>query len=187
MVVKVRLAKSLRHAGHYREAINALVEVLRERPNVPDLQREAAYAYQDWGRENPATYELAINGGRKEKDPKGQEFNLLWGWNRLALLTKRDKARQELFHEASYNVAKCWLLWAQQQEGAAKAAALKKAESAVLLTLQLHPDLGGGNWPKKYDALMRRIQQEAGQPQIGLPARKEADGSSKRADTAAVP
>jgi len=186
LAVKVRLAKSRRHSGHFKEALDMLVDVLKQRPNVPDLQREAAYAYQEWGRENPATYELAINGARKEKDSKGQEYNVLWGWTRLALLTKRDKARQEMFHEASYNVAKCWLLSAQQHEGSAKTEALKKAKSAVLLTVQLHPDLGGGDWPKKYDKPLIRIQQESGQPQIGLPPPKSTDGQTGRGDTAAA-
>ena len=96
------------------------------------------------------------------------------GLDALAALTRRDKKFQEVFHEASYNQAKCFLLQAQQQSGSEKAASLKKAESAVLLIAQLHPDLGSGDWPKKYDKLLRRIQKEAGQPETGVPHKNPA-------------
>ena len=82
-----------------------------------DGQREAAYAYQEWGRENPATLKLAIEGGRKEKGANGQDFNVLWGWARLAALTRRNKRFQEVYHEASYNLAKCYLLSALAARG----------------------------------------------------------------------
>jgi hypothetical protein len=186
LAVKVRLARSQRRSGHYKEAIDLLVDVLKTRPMLLDVQKEAAYTYQEWGRENPATYALAIGGARKAKDAKGQEYNVLWGWNRLAALTQRDKKYQEVFHEARYNLAKCWLLAALQQKDAEKAGSLDKARSAVELTAQLHPDLGGGDWPKKYDELMKRIQRESGQPQTGLPSRKHGDADKPHADTAAV-
>lgn len=185
LAVEVRMAKSQRRGGHFKEAIDLLTDVLKKKPMLLDAQREAAYTYQDWGRENPATYALAIGGGRKEKDAKGQEYNVLWGWTRLAALTRRDKKFQDVFHEASYNQAKCYLLQAQQQNGSEKAASLKKAESAVLLIAQLHPDLGGGDWPKKYDKLLRRIQKEAGQPETGIP-HKEAPATAKPTTDAAA-
>ncbi len=186
LAVKVRMAKSQRRGGHFKEAIDLLSDVLKQKPMLLDAQREAAYTYQDWGRENPATYNLAIAGGRKEKDAKGQEYNVLWGWTRLAALTRRDKKFQDVFHEASYNQAKCFLLQAQQQKGDEKAASLKKAESAVKLIAQLHPDLGGGDWPQKYDKLLKRIQQEAGQPQTGLPAPKSGEAPGTKASTNAA-
>ena len=186
LAVKVRLARSQRRSGHYKEAIDLLVDVLKTRPMLLDVQKEAAYTYQEWGRENPATYALAMGGTRKAKDPSGKEYNVLWGWNRLALLTQRNKKYQEVFHEARYNLAKCWLLSALQQKDAEKSGSLANARSAVELTVQLHPDLGGGDWPKKYDALLKRIQQESGQPQTGLPSRKQGDTDKPRAATAAV-
>jgi hypothetical protein len=191
LAVKVRMAKSARHGGHFKEAIDQLVDILKVQPKLLDGQREAAYAYQEWGRDNPATLKLAIEGGRKEKDPKGQEYNVLWGWARIAALTQRDKRFQDVYHEASYNLAKCYLLSALAQEGSEKAASLKKAEAAVMLTVQLHPDLGGGDWPKKYDKLLRNIQKELGQPQTGIPPRKSppAPGKSNKpdAETASTP
>ncbi len=186
LAVEVRMAKSQRRGGHFKEAIDLLSDVLKKKPMLLDAQREAAYTYQDWGRENPATYALAIGGGRKEKDARGQEYNVLWGWTRLAALTRRDKKYHDVFHEASYNQAKCYLLESQQQSGSEKAASLKKAESAVLLIAQLHPDLGGGDWPKKYDKLLRRIQKEAGQPETGIPHKNEGPATAKPQTDAAA-
>jgi hypothetical protein len=186
LAVEVRMAKSQRRGGHFKEAIDLLADVLKKKPMLIDAQREAAYTYQDWGKDNLATYALAIGGGRKEKDARGQEYNVLWGWTRLAALTRRDKKFQEVFHEASYNQAKCYLLQAQQQSGSEKAASLKKAESAVMLIAQLHPDLGGGDWPKKYDKLLRRVQKESGQPETGIPARKPTDTPAAKPQTDAA-
>jgi cellulose synthase operon protein C len=185
LAVKVRMAKSERHGGHFKEAIDQLVDILKQQPKLLDGQREAAYAYQEWGRDNPATFKLAIEGGRKEKDPKGQEYNVLWGWARIAALTQRDKRFQDVYHEASYNLAKCYLLSALAQDGSEKVASLKRAEAAVMLTVQLHPDLGGGDWPKKYDKLLRNIQKELGQPQTGIPPRKTAPAPGKNDKTSA--
>ena len=98
----------------------------------------------------------------------------------LAALTRRNKRFQEVYHEASYNLAKCYLLSGAAAKGSEKAASLKKAEAAVMLTVQLHPDLGGGDWPKKYDKLLRSIQKESGQPETGLPPRKTALPPGKR-------
>ncbi len=186
LAVKLRLAKSQRRGGHFKEAIDLLAEVATKMPMLLEVQKEAAYTYQDWGRENPATYALAIGGGRKTKGSNGKEFNLLWGWTQLAKLTQRDKKHQDVFHEARYNMANCWLLFAKTQNGSEKSESLKKAEAAITLTAQLHPDLGGGDWPKKYDQLFRQIQHEAGQPETGLPATKPNETGKASTTTAAV-
>ncbi|MBI2824687.1 MAG: hypothetical protein HYX69_08380 [Planctomycetia bacterium] len=169
LAVKVRLARSQRRSGQYLQAINLLTDVLKEKPMLVDVQKEAAYTYQDWGREDPSYYAMAIAGGRPVKDDQGQESSVVWGWSRLSAMTQRNKKMQDAFHEARYNLANCRLLLALTQKGDEKAATLKKAEGDVLLTARLHPDMGGGDWPKKYDALLRKIQQAAGRQPTGLP------------------
>ncbi len=185
LAVKLRMARCQRRAGDFKQAIDSLVEVLNEKPTLLDVQKEAALTYQEWGKKNPDYYTLAIAGARKVKDEKGQESNIIWGWNRLSAVTQRNAKFQEVFHEARYNLAKCWLLQARQQSGAEKQTSLDRAESSIKVIARLRPDLGGGDWPRKYDKLLRVIQEEAGRPVTGLTPMKPA-GDAGRAKTAAA-
>ena len=89
--VRLRMARCQRRAGDYKLAIDSLVEVLNEKPTLLEVQKEAAYTYQEWGKKNPDYYTLAIAGARKVKDEKGQQTNIIWGWNRLADITRRNR------------------------------------------------------------------------------------------------
>jgi hypothetical protein len=44
----------------------------------------------------------------------------------------------------------------------------------LTLTAGAHPDLGGGEWPKKYNELLKTIQTAAGREPRGLPPPKPA-------------
>jgi len=168
LTVLLRSARCARRLGQYSQAIELLEGVLREKPTLLDAQREAALVYQDRGRQDARYFSLAIAGARKTADANGRESNLIWGWTQLATMVQRDKRFDEIFHEARYNVAKCRYLQAIAQSGAAKADGLKRAEFEIQLTIRLKPDRGGPAWDRKYDVLLRAIQEAAGKAVTGL-------------------
>ncbi|MEX0714769.1 MAG: hypothetical protein WD278_20705, partial [Pirellulales bacterium] len=135
-------------------------------------QREAARTYQEWGRKKAAYYGLAIAGARKVKGAAGREENVIWGWNRLAIMVQRDKRFSDVFHEARYNLAQSRFDLAMAADGSDKIEGLKRAEFDIMLTSRLRPDMGGDEWRKKYDSLLRTIQQAQGQRPTGLPAER---------------
>jgi len=187
--VKARLAKSLRNSGKPKEAITMLIDVLKVKPNLLDVQKEAAYTYQAWGKENPHYYQIAISGGKGQPSGSagvlGDDANVIMGWNGLAARTQREPRFREIFYEAQFNSAKCKLLQAQTLKGKEKTAALEGAAGTLTLTARAHPDLGGGDWGKKYNDLLKEIQTAMGKEPTGLPVAKPAASSKETAGGAA--
>ena len=184
--VKLRMARCQRSAGDYKQAVDSLVEILSERPMLLDVQKEAAYTYQEWGKKKQEYYTLAIAGAHKAKDERGQEGNVIWGWSRLADITRRNAKFQDVFHEARYNLATCYLLQARQQSEADKQILLDRAEGSIKIVARLRPDMGGSEWSRKYDLLLRTIQVEAGRPATGLGPLKPPSDVGKAKTAAAM-
>lgn len=176
--VKARLARSLRNSGKPKEAITILIDVLKAKPNLLDVQKEAAYTYQAWGKENPHYYQIAIAGGKGQPSGSagvlGDDAQVVRGWVGLAALTQREPKFRDIFYEAQYNSAKCKLLQAQTLNGKEKTTALDGAAGTLTLTARAHPDLGGGDWVKKYNDLLKAIQTASGKEPTGLPVAKPA-------------
>ncbi len=170
--IQIRLARCLRRLGMYGEAMNMLVEVLAESNNLIDAQLEAAYTYQDWGREKPGYYLLAIRGGRQAKKKSGEIVYLVWGWSGIARKVQFSQSHQDIFYEARFNQAKCRLEYGLHLAGDKKTEQLHRAEQDVLMVQRLRPDLGGKKWYNKFDALLRDIQKQLGaeEKQRGLEA-----------------
>ena len=124
LAVKARLAKSLRNSGKPKEALTMLIDVLKIKPLLLDVQKEAAYTYQAWGKENPNYYLIAIGGGKGAPPGSvgvlGDDAGVVMGWNGLAARTQREPKFRDIFFEAQYNAAKCRLLQAQDAEGEGK-------------------------------------------------------------------
>lgn len=184
--VKLRMARCQRRAGDYKLAIDSLVEILSEKPMLLDVQKEAAYTYQEWGKKKQEYYTLAIAGAHKAKDERGQQSNIIWGWSRLADMTRRNAKFQDVFHEARYNLATCYLLQARQQSEADKQILLDRAEGSIKIVARLRPDMGGSEWSRKYDLLLRTIQVEAGKPVTGLGPLKPPSDVGKAKTAAAM-
>ncbi|HUY32693.1 MAG TPA: hypothetical protein VMV69_07905 [Pirellulales bacterium] len=186
--VKLRMARTKRRLGQFKPAITQLLEVLKEKPMLIDAQREAALTYQDWGRVKPGIYKMAIAGFHKHQLPDGKQENVIWGWNKLSLKLQHDKKYDDVFHEARYNMAKCLQEQAQSKQDAEKTDALKKAERDILYLQNIRPDMGGPDWRKKYDSLLKTIQKALKKPPTGLPDEKAAKGSqtAKKTKPAAV-
>lgn len=170
--LQVRLAKCLRAMGDFKEAQSLLVKILLKSNMMVDAQMEAAYTYQAWGTENPEAYMKAILGGQKAKKDN-QTVNVIWGWGKIAKLVARSPKHSDIFHEARYNLALCRYKLAQTQSGSEKAETLKKAQTDILSTERLFPELGGPEWRAKYDGLLKQIQAGMGVDATGLPKRKQ--------------
>ncbi|MEX0713278.1 MAG: hypothetical protein WD278_13065, partial [Pirellulales bacterium] len=59
LAVRLRMARTQRRLGEFLKAVNLLVSVLQEKPQLIDAQREAARTYQEWGRKKAGYYGLA--------------------------------------------------------------------------------------------------------------------------------
>jgi hypothetical protein len=112
----------------------------------------------------------AIAGDVKQKSKEGREENLLWGWAKIAVRTQSQKTLDNAFYEARYNQAKCYVELAKKKSGVERTETLGKAERDILFTFRLRPQLGGPEWHKKFDTLLRSVQQLQGNTKpSGLP------------------
>src|SRR6185312_7214706 len=174
--VKLRMARSEHRMGDFKKSIALLTEILKEKPTLVEVQREAAYVLQDWaGHKKPAYYKLAIQGAVKHKAAGGREENLIWGWAMMAVRVQSDKKLSDDFHLARYNLAKCHLEQAKlETDSAKKKQLLHVAEKDILYTASIDPDMGGADSRKDSDNLLKAIQQLLGLKATGLPAQRTA-------------
>ncbi len=163
--IKIRLARTLRRLGQYKEALSLLYSVLKDRPNMVEAQFEAAYTYQAWGEQRPAYYGIAISGS--------QQYKEIWGWSTLSRKLIRSTDREEhanRFHEARYNLNLCLYLWAlKETEAAARDKKLNQTKADIQAIARLFPQMGGREWYNKYNDLYKKIQKALGERVTGLP------------------
>lgn len=168
IAVNYQLGRGYRLLGEYKKAIDALEQVLIEKPMMLDAQIEAAQAYESWAAIVPKkfadkAYSSALNGAR----PNAEKKNNIWGWGKISQLTSRDPRYQEMFFEARYHVALCRYKWGI----ALKSDRVKQqAISDITKVNTLYPAMGGAAQRAKFEALLKTIQKDLGQPQKGLPA-----------------
>jgi len=172
--VRKKLGDTLQAQEKFDAALDQYVSILREKPNMLDLQREAALVLQEWGRsqELGEKLEAAIRGAAPQADKK----NLVWGWLRLAAIanqahqqaasrsdgggTDQQKVQkyQDVFFEARYHVAQARLQAAQIATGAARTRQLDAARKNVESMKRLYPDLGGPKWQQAFEELLAQIE-----------------------------
>jgi cellulose synthase operon protein C len=179
LAIQVRLARCLRSQREYEKAMNALVEVLKNRENSLEVQREAAYTYQAWGEVEPGYYFLAIRGGHKAQDKTGVH-NLVWGWAMLGRKVQNVKKFRDVFYEARFNLSLCFCKYAESKKGKEQTDFLRLAESSILVIQQIDPKMGGEKWYGQFDVLLRDIQRLLGKKENeqGLKAAEDAAASS---------
>jgi hypothetical protein len=184
-LVQLRLAKAYRGAGEFAKALTLLASILKEKPNVLDVQFDAAYTFQELADSDPdrhaRNYRHAILGG-DQPDRRN-----IWGWNSLAQRIRAQQERLERdadnpvnaeraeqyrqrYHEARYNSVYCTFAYAKSQaDPKEKARLLKTAKQGIWSVFSIvDPQLGGGQWKAKNDRLLRDIQSAVGEPAIGL-------------------
>jgi hypothetical protein len=151
VALKVRLAHCLRRLGNTTEALSLLAGVLKDHPTMVDAQVEAAYTYEERGREKAADYLLAITGSQKYRE--------IWGWGELARRLAKAPEYRDTFCEARYNLALCRYRLAQNAVAAdERAELLRRAEEDILATRGFCPDMGGKSWYDKYEELLKNIK-----------------------------
>ncbi len=168
--LRVRLAESYRHVGTQealQKAINLLLAVLNTNENLVDAQQEACQVFERWGDANHqgSYFDLAINGYLDATTKR----RLVWGWGTLAAKVQRSDAYREKYHLARLNLADCRFKKAMTQTGEARNKTLKQAKGDIAMTLRVgDATLGGDEWRPQYDRLLKSIQRELQEPQIGL-------------------
>ncbi len=164
--IMVRRAECLRNLDRFREALDLLADVLGQKPNVLEVQRAAAYTYQQRGEhEDPKWYRRAWMGGRQDSETGTPR---IWGWSKLAKIAARYTKYRDVFHEARYNLALSRFRYALSRDGDLRKEELLRAKNSIRFTVELYPDMGGDAWQVKYDQLLKDIQTELGQSAIGL-------------------
>jgi hypothetical protein len=164
--VKLKIVKCKRLQKDFDEAHKLMLAILAEKSRALDVQEEAARLFQDWAASGELDkWEIAIEGGSKNK--KSKEDARVWGWfgltNKLrsSLQNNPNPEYEQKFLDASYNVADCWLKYANAQSSdAARKKLLGEAYKAVERPAMLIPSLGGGESWARFNLLFRKIQQE---------------------------
>ncbi len=160
-IASVRLAECLRCTGRYDKAMEILLPALKEAPNSLDLQMEGARICQAQGRNDKNAYLQAILGCQSQDNGK----NLVWGWNtiimRLSRNMEKDPRLKDTFYDAYLNKFACRYLYTRRLTDANE---IKKqaaeAERELLRLKQLHPELGGPLFRKKFEDHLKRLQKQ---------------------------
>ncbi|MEC7444860.1 MAG: hypothetical protein VX500_00980 [Planctomycetota bacterium] len=166
---KVQQARVKKNLGLYPDAIRMFAEILSANPNFVTVQVDAADTYHQWGRAERSTSKIAsaLAGGEPFQNPKTKrEENAIWGWGKLAQVTARDSKFRDIFLQARFNLAYGRMEYALLKKSDDQ---LARAKRDILATAQIVPDYGSKSWKAKYDALMKALQKELGEPQTGLP------------------
>ncbi|MEX2138617.1 MAG: hypothetical protein WD894_05110 [Pirellulales bacterium] len=184
-LVQLRLAKAYRGAGDYTKALTLLASILKEKPNVLDVQFDAAYTYQELAESDPGKFSKyfrqAILGGEQD------DTRSIWGWNSLAqkIRTQHERLRRDAddptsaeraeqyrqrYQEARYNSVYCTFALAKSVTNPSeKARLLKTAKQGIWSVFAIvDSQLGGGQWKTKNDQLLKDIQSALGEPAMGL-------------------
>ena len=165
---EIQLAGILRAQGRYQEAIDLSATVLSAKPNLVSVQVEAAHTYHRWGRAARSAERLseAMAGGAPRPNPQtGRTENAIWGWGKLAQSTVRTPQFRDIFFEARYQLAYARLEYAVLTKSDEQ---LARVERDVRGTMQVDPELGGSLWRGKFDALVKALQKQRGEPSTGL-------------------
>lgn len=179
--IRFKLAELYRVIGKFDDALENIAWILADsaRVNWIDGQFEAARILQAAGEAaadvttaNKRLTEAIVGGSQG-----GAKF---WGWGGLANRLSRQAVPPEnadadaqqssrQFFEARLELARCRKAIATKVP-AGREDALSKAERDITVTYRLYPGLGGSEMRAEFDALMKQIQQDLGEPAVGLAA-----------------
>jgi len=164
--VRLRVVSSRRRQQNFDGALAMAESLLKQQPKAIQAQFESAYIFQDWGKQDPEKYQIAISGTTKQ-DPPG----LIWGWGQISNLLHRqldinpdNEQYREKFVEARYNIAHC-----RYQYGLAQQSTQKREKEFETTRLELesiarlHPDMPE-EWYTKYNTLYSNVLREMGLP-----------------------
>ncbi|MBL8849128.1 MAG: hypothetical protein JNG89_05570, partial [Planctomycetaceae bacterium] len=170
-VISLRLSDCRKRQGDYAAAEQAMLDALKQSPQAPNVQFEAALLYRDWGAAETSASDkllLAING---RTDPP------LWGWNQLtrrlqqALLVGEREARVLQMHiDARYYQAECHRLYAQHLPVDEQVKSLQSAKFGIEAFARLAADSLSAEDLARFDGLYRQVREDLGEPELSLKA-----------------
>jgi hypothetical protein len=170
LLLRMRVASISRRTGKYEAAMDTLVNILKQKNMLLNVQVEAARTYQMWAA-FPGKHELyqrAMLGFYPDANAK-PPANIVWGWGKIGQLTAGRKDFEPVFLEARYNLARCRYEYARRsQDEEAKTRYLDLAKKDVWFTYNYSKELGGAEWRPKYDQLLKDIQKSRQEPATGL-------------------
>ncbi len=179
LAVRMQLGNSQLQLGKHQEAIDTFAALLQEREMMLDVQKAAAYVFQEWGATGDSAQLTSAIRGAIPSEETGK--NVIWGWNKLAAVSGKAARKQpkyrDLFFESWLNVATSRYLLGMQSSGAKQAKQFGSARNTILLLSRQYSDLGGAERRGQFDALLKKIQQAEGKKPNGL-AEFASGGSS---------
>ena len=117
----------------------------------------------------------------KQKNKEGREENLLWGWAKIAVRTQSQKTLDERLLRSPLQPGEMLRGTGQEEERRRDDRQLSKAERDIVFTYRVRPQLGGPEWHKKFDTLLRSVQQLQGNAKpTGLPTEPTKSERSRR-------
>ena len=159
--LKHQRALSQRGAGNFEPAVAQLSEILKLKPSALNIQIDVCETLQQWGKASGRSkkYQEATKGTGSYgsyADPKTKrKKNLIWGWEKIALKTRRYETLRDTFFNALYHVAECRMEYGII-EGNSKAIAAAKKE--ITKERERDPTFAGkAIWAKKFQELENRI------------------------------
>jgi hypothetical protein len=188
--IRLKMANIYRERGKWDEALVHFDWILGDpsRQNLLDVQIQAAQLLQAAGEKSDdesraAEFLKQAIAGRK------QGTSVMWGWGGLSNKLSRQafagnderalKAQAQFF-DARFNVARCRLERAEVS-GQDRDKLLEMAFNDVAITYKLYPGLGGEVMKKRFEKLLRQIQQARNMPAEGLAAIDEANAAAAQA------
>jgi tetratricopeptide (TPR) repeat protein len=182
LAVRKKLGETLQTRGNYALAVEQFEAILKEKPNMLELQQATATALQAWGsaKRDVKVLEQSIRGMKPQANGK----NLVWGWLQLATVADYAKRKAEqsgddspqnkeaaakyldVYFLARYQAAQARLAAAKLATGASRAKQIATVRQSIAALKQLYPDLGGTHWQAKFDALLKEtdaLMKEAGE------------------------
>ena len=155
--LKRQQAIARRGAGRYEDAVELLIEVLRERPSFLQAQIDAAVTLQAWGKSAQLSkaYAEALSGRDTYKDSEsGRERQLVWGWKKLMSLTRGKDRLEDTYRQAYLGRIESLYEYGQLTE---KQDAIQAAKQEIQNITNRDPEFGGGRWQRKFEELADRI------------------------------
>lgn len=167
--VLMKLAMIDRELGDYEKSIAGFERVLGPNPSVLNVQVEAAETLMKWGQKDAQQYFSAIMGARKNS--KGQ--NVIWGWTRLSSVARQNananNNMMDTFYKARMRMAEALRGYAlASKDPAQKKKHLEMAEKSIVEVAKAIPAMGGPEWKKKFDDVLKTVQKDLGKPADGL-------------------
>ena len=196
--IRLRMAAIYQELGDWDNAQGQIDWILSDskRQNSLEVQITAAEILQAAGLAAAAAGDAAKADDLLREAASGRKGTpaVIWGWgniaNRLArqgLSGTDSKAQQnrDAFFEARLRVVEGLLARARLpgKEGD-RVKRLETANTAVVMTRKLYPDLGGDAFAKRYERLLKEVQREQGAEPTGFSA---LDAQPAAAAPAAVP